>query len=170
MPRIHTRRVYMVKLPEHGSRCSRLTQSKPSGCQALPGKQNEEASGSSEVFLHALCSLPLHTPQDQACQAPTASNTAQEPPRCRARLLVVSHGTCVVCLSSPLQPIIIILANLGSSSSFGKGVGHGNKRPPYKHPCLTSALSTCTPKQSILEYNGGACVAMVGKNCVAIAR
>lgn len=24
--------------------------------------------------------------------------------------------------------------------------------------------------QSILEYNGGACVAMVGKNCVAIAR
>jgi len=136
----------------------------------LLGSKTKKPPVPAKSFSMPFAHYALHTPQDQACQAPTASNTAQEPPRCRARLLVVSHGTCVVCLSSPLQPIIIILANLGSSSSFGKGVGHGNKRPPYKHPCLTSALSTCTPKQSILEYNGGACVAMVGKNCVAIAR
>lgn len=41
---------------------------------------------------------------------------------------------------------------------------------PHLNPAQHSPNLFTPHTQSILEYNGGACVAMVGKNCVAIAR
>lgn len=70
----------------------------------------------------------------------------------------------------PLSLSTIVYPRQFGFSIVRQGLSTVKKATPRKDPCLTSAPSTCIHKQSILEYNGGACVAMVGKNCVAIAR